>query len=408
MPDYIELPLIDDSDALTELGIDYMQTSIDGFVARPANVETVLLEANGQIGAEIVAQASLVAPVMFAYLGQNLLGIALRQAAPAVASATLTFEPDALDPIGAGAMLSVPNPDGNSYIFTLDTDALAPPGGGAVNVAITALEPGADANGSRGTSVLIDVIVGVTINVPTAASGGSDEESEDDYLNRLTEAMTILAPRPILPADHAVLARQIDGVGRALALDLLLPGTSDAPGAIRDPLEPKPPPSASQTTVARCTTVAITADDGTAPAPALMQTVWDTLDASREVNFLNYVIAPTYTTIDVKATVMAYPGYTAADVQAQAQQSLADWLDPALFGSNPAAAVPGSEEWASDTSARIYEAVDYLNRADGVHYVVSVQLRVAGAPAYANVDVALAGLAALPLPGLFEITVLTP
>jgi hypothetical protein len=408
MAEYIELPLVDDSDALVELGVDYLQTSIDGYVARPANVETILLEANGQIGAEVIAQAALVAPVIFAYLGNNLLGIAPHPAAPATAAASVAFGAAANVTLEAGSLISVPNPDGNLYVFTLDVDVVSPAGGGAVQSTVTALEPGAAANGSYGPAELIDVVDGVDAVTVTEAAGGADEESDDAYLNRLTEAMTILAPRPILPEDHSTLARQVEGVGRALSIDLLLPGTADAPGAIRDPRETQPPPAASATNVPRCTTTAITAEDGTAPPPTLMQHVWDALDASREVNFLNYVIAPTYTTIDVQATVMAYPGYVPADVAAAAASSLADWLNPALWGGSPAAAVSGQEEWAQDAKARIYEAVDYLNRADGVHYVVSVQLRVGGG-AWSPDDVALPGLAPLPAPGdLSAITVQTP
>lgn len=64
MAEYVELPLIDDADALVELGIDYLQQTVDGYTSRPGNVETILLEANGQIGAEVVAQASVVAPII--------------------------------------------------------------------------------------------------------------------------------------------------------------------------------------------------------------------------------------------------------------------------------------------------------------------------------------------------------
>jgi hypothetical protein len=40
---------------------------------------------------------------------------------------------------------------------------------------------------------------------------------------------------------------------------------------------------------------------------ALMQQVYDALDARREVNFLVYVVSPRYTTIDVQAPTSARP-----------------------------------------------------------------------------------------------------
>jgi hypothetical protein len=38
MADYVELALVDDPDALLEVGIEYMEDAITGFVARPGNV----------------------------------------------------------------------------------------------------------------------------------------------------------------------------------------------------------------------------------------------------------------------------------------------------------------------------------------------------------------------------------
>jgi hypothetical protein len=35
MADYIELPLVDDPDALLEVGVDYLEAAIVGFVSRP-------------------------------------------------------------------------------------------------------------------------------------------------------------------------------------------------------------------------------------------------------------------------------------------------------------------------------------------------------------------------------------
>jgi uncharacterized phage protein gp47/JayE len=408
MAQYIELPLTDDADALVEVGIDYMQTVLDGFIARPGNVETILLEANAQMGAEVVAQASLFAPVIFAYLGQNLLGIGLRSATSSHATVRFTFGVDALLTVEQGAMVALGNADGNTYVFTLDVAVVSPVGGGTVDVGVTALEPGASANGSTGPGALVDVLDGVSSIVTIdAASGGTDEETDDAYLDRLADAMTILAPRPILPDDHATLARQVDGVGRALAIDLLLPGTSEAPGAVRDPNEPLPAPAASKRTEPRCTTVAITDDSGNAPPSQLMRDVWAALDSAREVNFLNYVIAPTYTVVDVQATVMAYPGFTAADVEAQAEAALADWLNPALYGGTPNVSGELAEGWSFDNTVRLYEAIDYLNRADGLHYVVSVKLRT-GANAFAAADIALTGLAPLPRLGVPAVTVQTP
>ena len=63
------------------------------------------------------------------------------------------------------------------------------------------------------------------MQVDHATAGGADEESPDDYLDRLTEPLRMVALRPILPQDFAILALQNEGVGRAVALNLYDPAT---------------------------------------------------------------------------------------------------------------------------------------------------------------------------------------
>lgn len=409
MAEYTNLALVDDPDALLEVGVNYMEDSIDGFVARPGNPETVLLEAQSQIAAEVVQQAEQVPPSVFGYAGESLFGIPPYTAVPATATATITWATDTpASMVGAQSLISVPHPSGTNMIFTTDADVVAPLGGGAVLVGVTALEAGADANGAFGASQLIDTVDGVEGVAVTAAGGGVDAESDADYLDRLADALTLLAPRPILPNDFAVMARQVPGVGRATAIDLYQPGTDDniTAGQPGGPLTVEGAPvnaGAGKPNVERCVTTVITAEDGSAPTQTLMHTTWLTLDSAREVNFLAYVIAPRYTAIDVQATVHPYPGYVPADVIAAAKAMLTQWLDPGRWGGQPTAS-DVVQQWTADTYARIYEAVDWLNRADPVFYVTNVQLRKAGDPGWSNVDVLLPGVAPLPTPGTFTIT----
>jgi hypothetical protein len=408
MADYIELPLTADATALSDTGKEYLSDQIEGWESRPGNVESVLIEASGQMGAEVVDQAASVAPIVFAYYGQWLLGMALRDAAPATGTVTFTFTAPTLVP--AGSLLTIPNADGNSYVFATDADLDSNSG---TDAAVTALEGGEDENGSVGVGEMLDIIDGVDgVSMLSAASGGTEEETADEYLDRLADALTILAPRPILPRDFATFARQVPGVGRAVAIDLYQPGTADnvAAGQPGGPLTVEGTPvnaGAGLTPVARCVSVAITGENGQPPSQSLMHTAWLALDNAREVNFLAYVIPPVYTSIDVKATVVAYPGYILSEVAAAAEQMMRTWLDANGWGSE---AVGESQSWASDNKARIYEAVEFLNRADGVHYVSSVQLRKTGDAAWSDVDVVLAGTAPLPIAGSItgNITVQAP
>jgi uncharacterized phage protein gp47/JayE len=393
MAEYIDLALTSDATALSDEAKAYMADQIPGWVARAGNVESVLLEGNAQIAAEVVDQASEVPPVIFAYYGQWLLGIPLREAVPATSLATFTFSAPATVP--AGSLFTVPNPDGNSYVFQTDEDVRSDVS--PFTTTTTALEAGAAANGSTGVGEMLDVIDGVETVSMASASGGSDEEDADSYLNRLTDALTILAPRPILPGDFATLARQVPGVGRTLAINLYQPSTAE--GGVGEPRDAQ-----SHTNVARCVTVAITDAEGNAPSPQLMQQVYTVLDEAREVNFQVYVIPPTYTTINVQAQVTPYPGYLADEVAAAAEGMLRTWLDPLTWGSQTVGEV---QTWVRDLKVRLYEAVDWLNRADGVFYVDQVMLAKDG-EAFAAADISLAGAAPLPRFGTADITVNAP
>ena len=56
-----------------------------------------------------------------------------------------------------------------------------------------------------------------SISPTTTTSGGADPETTTQYLNRLSDQLQLLAPRPILPPDFAAMAQSVDGVYRATA-----------------------------------------------------------------------------------------------------------------------------------------------------------------------------------------------
>jgi hypothetical protein len=243
----IELELVADPDALADAAVAYLEGAIPGFEARPGNIETVLLEANAQIGAEIVEQAAQIDPLIFAYLGEDLLGIGAHEATEAHGTLTVTWasDVDTATVYPAGSLITVPAPSGDAVAFQTDVDLEAPAGGGAQQVTITALEAGEAGNGAYGAAEPVDIVDGVdalTVDAPTG--GGAEDETSDDYLARLAEALTILAPRPIVPADFSVLARQVDGVGRATTIDLYQPRRRRTCRAAR--------PSSSPPPAARC------------------------------------------------------------------------------------------------------------------------------------------------------------
>jgi hypothetical protein len=269
----------------------------------------------------------------------------------------------------------------DSYAFSVVTAFTIPTGQTvAAAVAVQAVEPGAAASGITGaveTLDQLDFIASVTLNAPT--SGGTDAETDDEYLNRLSDLLTLLTPRPILAPDFATLVqREIDGIARATAIDLYNASTQTG----NQP---------------RCVTVVPVDASGNPCLATIKNQALSLLQSTREVNFQAFVADPTYTTIDVAFQVMAYPGNLAADVAARVTTAITNWLSPQNWGLPPYGDTSG-RSWINDTTVRYLELAQTVNAVEGVHYIVSLTFAKAG-QAKGTADISMTGVAALPKPG---------
>jgi hypothetical protein len=64
----------------------------------------------------------------------------------------------------------------------------------------------------------------------TVSAGGVDAENDIAYRDRLAAELTLSSPRPILPDDFAILARNVTGVTRALAVNGSIPARTNPAG----------------------------------------------------------------------------------------------------------------------------------------------------------------------------------
>lgn len=394
--EYTDLDLMFDSDQLTLFSIEYMETAIPGWVARPGSPETIMMEANGQMASEVVEQASGVPADAMTYLGTTVYGYPLLDGGPATGSASIEFTTDTpATLVPQGAQVAVPHPSGASYLFETDRDVIAPEGGGIVTgLNVIASEYGSAQNGCFGDGEFQEVYEGVYRITVNTTLGGTDAEDPQEYLGRFSKYLSILTARPILPIDFTNRALLNPRVGRAVSIDLYQPSTSEGGyGLPRD--------STSHTNVERCVTTVIAAENGAAPPDDLLLEVYNDLDANREVNFLVYVIPPgqngVYTAIDVQAEIHPYPGITDDDAIQMAIDQMAAWLNPGQWGR-----VPGStsySDWATDDRVRLYEAVDFLNRAVGIHWVQNVQLKKSTDSTWTTGDIVLGGAVPMPIAG---------
>jgi uncharacterized phage protein gp47/JayE len=371
--DYIDPPIVTEPDDLAADAFDYLEANIPGWLPSPGNLEVWQIEAVSQLASELAYVASAVPVSIFRYYGESLLGLPAHEATYANGLTTWTMRDNLGYTVPAGTLIGIPATGDELLPFAVAQDVVIAPGSTtATDVIVVAEDPGTDANGLTGTPELVDALDFVnTITLQAPTSGGVDDEADDDYLNRLRSTFTILAPRPILPNDFAVLAMTVPGVARASAIDLYNPG----------------PPVA--TNVPRCVTVVVADENGQDPGPTVRGEVDALLQSQREVNFLVFVVGPTLVTINVSFTFKPYPAYAPADVQARAEQAVSDYLSPANFGAVPYGETP---QWINDTAVRFLEVAEAINRVEGLWYVGT--LTVNGGTA----DVPLAATA-LPQPG---------
>jgi uncharacterized phage protein gp47/JayE len=289
--------------------------------------------------------------------------------------------------IPAGTQVGIIDPDGNIIPFETTDDVSVYPGSTATAVGavtIQASDPGADGNaiGTAGSQInLIDPLAFVdTVTLEAVTSGGQDAESDDAYLNRLSAQLQLLAPRPIVPEDFAIFARNIPGVYRATAIDLYNPG----------------PPIV--TNADRTVSVAITDENGQPCSASVKAAVDADLQARREVNFNVFVIDPTYTTIAVTTTVQGLSGWDAPTTQSAIVTALQAYFNPANWGQSDS----DPQAWINTPTVRYLEVSQVINSVPGVDYIVSLTI---GAPTMGTADLTMAGVAPLPEPGTMTVTV---
>jgi Baseplate J-like protein len=380
---YIDVSLETEPTDLARDAFDYLEGKVPGWQPSPGNLEAWLIEALAQIAGELRELVRLVPQSIFAYYGESVLGLPPYQATQATGATTWTAIDTAGYTINAGTLVAIrPPASTDAYAFEVVNDFSIPAGQTTVSyITVRAIEPGAAASGITGTVDMVDVldfISEVLLVAPT--SGGIDAESDDAYLDRLSDLMTLLAPRPILPNDFAVMAqREVAGVARCCAIDLYNLDTAQA-------------------NVPRCCTVVPIDDIGEPVSAEIKAEVDALLQSQREINFLAFVGDPTYTTIDVTFDVTVYPDYDVTDVVDRTVANLTSYLSPQNWGLPPYGD-PSARSWINTPSVRYLEVAEQINRSDGVHYINTLTINASGQAA-GTADVPMTGVAPLPRAGV--------
>ena len=293
----------------------------------------------------------------------------------------------------------------------------------------------------------------LSIATTAMTSGGVNADTSTSYMNRLSNELQLLAPRPILALDYAAMAPNVTGVFRALGIDGLNPGRKVTNGATTNTSTTVTSASGAFTSakdvgrkvtgsgipsttvissVTNSTTIVIShaatitatgvtltfgdlttqqryvtvcglTTTGTALSTSVNTAMQQYLNAKREVNFVVATISPTYTSIDVTVTCDAQIGATTSAVQSAVAASIRAFLSKATWGGG-ANQLP---VWTpAATVVRYLDVANAIRTTPGVLFIPSGSLttRVHGG-SMAKSDITLPGDAPLPTVGTILVTV---
>lgn len=228
MPDYILEPLDTDPDSILQDAVEYIQSFHPEWQPSEAQLDILILRFVSLKMAVVADMASRVMRAIYRYFGSTIVNI--QPISGAVATVSIQFT--AIDSVGhtvpAGTTIGLTDTNGDIHLFSTLSDSVILAGQTTVVATAEAVDEGEASNNLSGVVQLVQQIDWLSsANTVAASSGGADAETDDDYLNRLTANLSLMAPRPILAADFSLMARNIAGVERAVAVDNFLPGTNE-------------------------------------------------------------------------------------------------------------------------------------------------------------------------------------
>lgn len=353
MPSYIELQVDTDPQDILNEAYAFLMSVFPGWTPRTPNLDVWLLMAIATVAAETRDVASAVPKSIFRWFGANLAQIPPNDDVAAVTSTTWTMIDAAGHTIPDGTQVSIQS--GDVSIPFLTQGAVVVPSGSTVAgpITIVAITPGAAGSGlgSAGALVKLEDPLDFVLSVTQVAvtTGGQDAETDDDYLNRLATELQLLAPRPILPRDFEVFARNVPGVWRASAIDGY------------DPVS---------VTFNNERMVAIASIDvlGNPVDASTKAAVIADLNGRREVNFVVNAVDALVNLIDVSYQVKMQSGYDSPTVIANVNAALGVYMNPANWGLGIG---PNSREWINTPILRYLELAQVINETAGVDYITT-------------------------------------
>lgn len=229
MPDYIIEPLETDPETIFQDFVEHVQATFPEWQPSEGQLDVIQARIWSLKAAIIADMASRVMRSIYRYFGSTITNIVPLPAAYATVLVNFVALDTAGHTIPAGTQIGLTDSNGDIHIFATLSNAVITAGQDDVNAIAEAIEAGTAENTLTGAVQMIEQIdwldptASATV---TPSSGGADPEDDTTYINRLTNNLGLMAPRPLLAKDFALISRNIAGVWRAAAIDNYLPGTN--------------------------------------------------------------------------------------------------------------------------------------------------------------------------------------
>ncbi len=461
---FAEVEIQTNEEAIRSEGIAKLQALLEengivGWVENPADLAIILIGTIASMVPSVAQIAAVVPPAIFRNFGTELVRIPYNEGAAATVTSTwkLLEEGGKYAPhtIEAGTQLVI-----GELAFYVKENVEVAEGESSKLVTLVASERGVEYNGLTG---LVELVNGLTwvkeVTIAGETSGGVNQESDEEYENRLQAALKLQAPRPITAANFAEMALQVPSsivpigvvVGRATAIDGYNGATHEPEATVTSgsteiseitsetgltvktevvgtgipkgtllvsktksgewKMSAKATSSPGKKVVKfvgsyeqeRWVTVFVTDRKGIALTTEAMEDIQKWLLEFREINFRVSVLAPKYNKIEVTATVHVLPGFASEAVVATVKTAIEQFLSPETFG-NPSGQTTGANSWLNIIQGysivRYNQLLEVIGAVPGVQYVpagsAGLAIGLEEAPGSKTADLPLVGPAPLP------------
>jgi hypothetical protein len=373
-----------DSSSLEAEFIEALEAGLSGWLPAEGDPLLWLAKVTSRIGATIFEQAATMEKGAFKRFGEAIVSVPPVQAAAASVGSTWTMIDGAGYLVPAGTQVSIAASGETQLGFVTVGDTVIAPEATKATIVLQAVIPGTEGNNLSEDPQLLDSLAFVeAISLEGAhTSGGVDEEEEDAYLNRLTEALQTLSDSLILPRDFEIDARSHPDIARAKCIR-----NYDA--------------DKEEGEVALCQSIYPITAEGEPPSEADREALLAAQQEKLLTDIQHHVGVPQYTEVDVESEIEVEEGFDPTTTIAAVQARLGEIFDPSKYGA-PKQGDSGSG-WENRPVVYYLKLVGEVEKVGGVGRVVTLKLCKGGGTPEAK-DLTLVGVAPLTKPGSFTVT----